>query len=70
MILPRFGFGGGVGGSGVEALVMPRQTGAEHFKVDVEFVNVDGAEDATVLIALGVLDVDILAEDERRKILL
>ena len=69
-ILPRFQFSGGVGGSRVETLIMPRQTGTEHFKVDVELVNVDRAEDASVLVALSVFDADVLAEDERRKMLL
>ena len=66
----RFRFCGGVGGSRVEPLVMPGQAGTEHFKVDVESVNVDGAEDASVLVALSVLDANVLAEDERRKMLL
>ena len=49
---------------------MPRQASAEHFKVDVESVNIDRAEDASVLVAALVLDADVLAEDKRRKMLL
>ena len=34
-VLPRFVFGGGVGGGGVEALVVPGKPSADHFQVDV-----------------------------------
>ncbi len=68
-VLPRFQFCRGVGGRLVEALIMPSVTGAEHFKVYVSAVDEDDAEDASVLVALGVFDADILAGDERGKIL-
>ena len=69
-VLPRFGFGGGVGGVLVVALVVMRQPGAEHFKIDVAAINIDRAEDASVLVAALVLDADVFAEDKRRKMLL
>ena len=48
---------------------MPSVTGAEHFKVYVLAVDKDDAEDASVLVALGVFDADILAGDKRGKML-
>ena len=69
-ILPRFGFGGGVGGRGVETLVVPGKPGADHFEVDVETVDVDRAEDASVLVAALVSDADVFAEDKGGKVLL
>ena len=63
-VLPRFVFGGGVGGRGVETLVVPGVASLEHFEVDVASVDVDFAEDAPVLVAALVSDADIFAEDE------
>ena len=68
-VLPRFGFGGGIRGVIVVALVVVGEAIAEHFKIDVAAINVDRAEDASVLVALGVSDADVFAEDERRKML-
>ena len=69
-VFPRFGFGRGVDGVVVVALVVMRQTGAEHFKIDVRRADEDCAEDAPVFVAALVFDADIPAEDERRKTLL
>ena len=60
----RFGFGGGVGGGGVETLVVPSVASLEHREVDVASVDVDDAEDASVLVAALVSDTDVFAEDE------
>ena len=69
-VLPRVGFGSGVGGVVVVAPVVMRQPGADHFEVDVRRVDEDCAEDAPVFVTVLVFDADTLAEDERRKILL
>lgn len=68
-VLPCIHFCRGVGWRLVEALIMPSVTGSEHFKVYVSAIDKDDAEDASVLVALGVFDADILAGDERGKML-
>ena len=66
----RFGFGGYVGGRGVETLVVPSVASLEHREVDVASVDVDDAEDASVLVAALVSDADVFAEDEGGEVVL
>ena len=69
-VLPRFGFGRGVGGRVVEALVMVGETVADHLQVDVFSADEDRAEDAAVLVLGLPLYGDVFAEDVVRELLL
>ena len=69
-VLPRVGFGGGVGGRVVEALVVMRIAVAHHLQVDVFSADEDCAEDTAVFVLGLPLYDDVFAEDIVRKLLL
>lgn len=68
--MPRFGFGGDVGGRVVEALVMVGETVADHLQVDVFSADEDRAEDTAVFVLGFPLYGDVFAEDVVRELLL
>ena len=62
-VLTRIHFRRGVGGGGVESLVVPRHAVAQHREVDVGGAEVHDAEDASVLVLRLPPDKNVLAED-------
>ena len=69
-VLTRIAFRRGVGGGGVETLVVPRHAVAQHREVDVDGAEIHDAEDASVLVLRLPLYDDVPVEDKRRKTLL
>ena len=62
-VLPRIHFRRGVGGGGVETLVVPRHAVAQHLLVDVDGAEIHDAEDASVLVLRLPPDKNVLAVD-------
>ena len=64
------GFGLRVGRRGVELLVMPSVARAQHGEVDFCTLDVDGAEDAVVLVSFAPGDAHLLPRDETGEVAL
>jgi len=68
-VLPRFGFGSGVGGRRVEALVVVGEAVAHHLQVDVGIADEDCAEDAAILVLGLPRYSDVFVENVVRELL-